>query len=136
MMAGYEIEVAYAAAALIGVFAGWFSYAHQALFVGALGLGGASVGVVLKLGTSAGDLLTQLPVAGQNLAAICFFAALAGRILTWKRSRRPQREESHAQRRARILADYGMEDPLKGMGKSKLDPFAVAAESRQSRTTA
>ena len=114
------------AGAAVGMFAGWFSYRHQKLFLaGFAAIGGGimlSFKFLLKMlfgvsvGTDAGvsGAFGSMPVEAQNAVWVCLMAALATRIVVWAYYSfvHEEKVETRAEQRARILAEYGMADPL------------------------
>ena len=118
-------------AVLLGLGVGYFSYAFQKLFLGAMVLALPIFGIVyfrvlLPLarvsGLGQGDPITVIleiiGLAPQNVqSAITIFpiAAFGGRLITWiyaKFIARAGVEETKAERRKRILEQYGYKDGM------------------------
>ena len=126
---GIETIALLAAGALTGLFIGWVSFVAQKWFVATLGTGllvvfvgwkaiiarfalVAGVPEMASPVTAAGWIYNNAPMDVQNALALGFIAVFVGRIGTWWQARKEKPEETKQEFRARILAEYGMRDPL------------------------
>ena len=104
-----------AAGIALGAFLGWFSHRFQKIFLAGLTLlGGGGVIVYYKVAGKVAALLADLPPNVEDGIYAIIPAMIFARILTWAYYRFVFEEvvETRAEQRARILAEYGMADPL------------------------
>lgn len=121
-----ELAIYYGLGTLVGVFAGWFSYRHQVIFVTLAGSAVAGLGVMVKLFSpvakaagmgfweAVGFAFSSLPLHAQNAAIAAAIIALAARIATWFYMKYvyTEKTESRREMRERIFRETGYDDPI------------------------
>lgn len=133
-----ELITFYSVSAVFGGCLGWFSYVHQTLFAGVVGVSGVSTLALMETKVIEGLSDIDALVAGAPISDSAMLVALGalifmmvlGRAWAWSNMRRPERREDPARRRARILADYGIKDPLAGVKRGRGDSFVVQGLQR------
>lgn len=107
-----QLIALYTVALSFGSVAGWFSYVHESRFLTCLSIFLIiATFMVLQMFVRGESALAHVAPDIQNAFAVGVMVAFAARILTWKHSLRPVEEEDADTVRARVLADFGMEDP-------------------------
>jgi|GEM_PF-6950650 len=104
-----------AAGMAFGGFLGWFSHRYQKMFLsGLMMLGGGGFLIYYKTAAKVAALMASLPPSVEDGIYAIIPAMILARIATWAYYQFVFEEvvETRAEYRARVLAEYGMADPL------------------------